>query len=121
MAKSLSERIAARMEAKATASRSAKNRAEVLAIRDGIAEALSDGWSVKVIWATLREEGKVTGGYQAFMANVQRVVRRKQKESCGQGSQDDQSTPVAATTKKREGKVAQGFKFDPKPNKESLI
>ena len=58
MAKSLSERITARM-VKKKPSRSAQNRAAFLALRVDIKQALDDGWPVKSIWETLHEEGKI--------------------------------------------------------------
>lgn len=62
MAKSLSERIAQRVSAKQP-SRTGKNRASFLAVRDDVRKALDDGWPVKVIWDTLRDEGKIEFGY----------------------------------------------------------
>lgn len=45
----------------------------MLAMRDDVAAALADGWSVKVIWETLREEGKVDFSYEAFRGHVARL------------------------------------------------
>ena len=73
MAKSLSERIAART-VKKKPSRSAQNRAAFLALRVDIKQALDDGWPVKSIWETLHEEGKVDFSYQAFRGYANRLV-----------------------------------------------
>ena len=67
MAKSLSERIAQRVSAKQP-SRTGKNRASFLAVRDDVREALDDGWPIKVIWDTLRDEGKISSGMTPLSA-----------------------------------------------------
>ncbi len=58
MAKTLSQRIAERAKTKLP-SKSGKNRAAFLAVRDEVRQSLIDGWPVKSIWETLFDEGKV--------------------------------------------------------------
>ena len=69
MAKSLSDRIAERMSARKPTG-AGKNRAEFLAMRNDVKKAMDDGWPVKVIWETLRDEGKISFGYDAFIGYV---------------------------------------------------
>ncbi|HCE5426390.1 TPA: TraK family protein [Legionella pneumophila] len=43
-----------------------KNKVEFLALREDISEALEKGWSITVIWETLRDEGSFTATYNTF-------------------------------------------------------
>jgi hypothetical protein len=71
---SLSERIAAAVKKKPTLSRSVQNRAAFIILRTDIKQALNDGWTVKRIWETLCEEGKIDFGYTAFVGYTNRLV-----------------------------------------------
>ena len=79
MAKTLSKRIAARMK-KNDAGLKKSNRTIFLALRDQIEEALNDGWTVKVVWETLKEEGKVAFSYQAFNGYVNRLIKNEREK-----------------------------------------
>ena len=122
MAKSLSERIAHRVSAKQP-SRTGKNRASFLAVRDDVRKALDDGWPVKVIWDTLRHEGKIEFGYDAFIGYVNRLIR----SSADQVKADKPPVPKAQAETdapqepKAEAPSIGGFNFNPKPNKEDLL
>lgn len=74
--KSLSERIAERTRDKAAVAPHS-NRAVMLALRSDIQAALSDGWSILVIYQTLHDEGHVTFSYQAFRRYVNRLLLDK--------------------------------------------
>ena len=137
MAKSLSERIAAR-SVKKNPSRSAQNRAAFLALRVDIKQALDDGWPVKSIWETLHEEGKVDFSYQAFRGYANRLILSPPAtEPSTQVPAGVPATPVdkapipgqdtsaaqQATTKAHETKpnTPVGFTYNPIPNKEDLL
>lgn len=47
-----------------------KNKVEFLAMRQDISEALEKGWSITIIWETLRDEGKFTATYNTFRLYV---------------------------------------------------
>lgn len=47
-----------------------KNKVEFLAMREDISEALKKGWSMTVIWETLRDEGSFTATYNTFRLYV---------------------------------------------------
>lgn len=47
-----------------------KNKVEFLALREDISEALEKGWSITVIWETLRDEGSFTATYNTFRLYV---------------------------------------------------
>ena len=76
MAKNLSERIAERVK-KDPAKSKRSNRMIFVALRGEIEKALNDGWTVKVIWETLREEEKVTFSYQAFNRYVKQLIKNQ--------------------------------------------
>ncbi|WP_089572876.1 TraK family protein [Escherichia coli] len=148
MAKSLSERIAERMSTKQP-TQAGKNRAAFLAVRDEVKKALDDGWPVKVVWATLRDEGRIEFKYDAFIKYVNQLIRNtepptrptapaaqttaKPAPKATTRSANNSQTPVPAATPKPEtapvpastaseqsGKIP-SFNFNPTPNKEDLL
>ncbi len=85
MAKALSKRIAARMK-KSDAGLKKSSRTIFLALRDEIEAALNDGWTVKVVWETLRDEGKVAFSYQAFNGYVNRLIKNGHEKPDAEGT-----------------------------------
>lgn len=118
MAKSLSERIAARAKA-AKQSRGGKNRATILALRADIKGALADGWPIKAIWETLHDEGKVRFGYQSFRNYVNRLILEKPATSLSSTADKATDQTEKPTPAKSEG-IA-GFKFNSIAKKEDLL
>ena len=100
MAKALSKRIAARMK-KNDAGLKKSSRTIFLALRDEIAEALNDGWTVKVAWETLKEEGKVDFSYQAFNGYVNRLIKNEREKPGSASSPREQGTVPAKDTNKK--------------------
>ncbi|HCR1388191.1 TraK family protein [Pseudomonas aeruginosa] len=147
MAKSLSERIAERMST-TQPTQAGKNRAAFLAVRDEVKKALDDGWPVKVVWATLRDEGRVEFKYDAFIKYVNQLVRNAEPPArptapaaqttatptpkAATRSASSSPTTVPAVTPKpavpapaspaseQAGKIP-SFNFNPTPNKEDLL
>jgi len=70
--KSLSARVQERAQ---RVSPAARNRAQVVALRGEIEQALKDGCSLAMIWNTLQEEGTIQFGYETFRAHVRKLVR----------------------------------------------
>lgn len=131
MEKNLSERIAARaVEKKPPPLQSHgdenQNRAIFLALRPDIKQALGDGWSVKSIWETLHEEGKVSFGYDAFLRYTKRLILPSGGPTPPRihAGQSDVAMTVEQKTGEPETKEAlpqiRGFTFNPSPNKEDL-
>ena len=112
MAKNLSERIAERVK-KDPGKSKRSNRMIFVALRGEIEKALNDGWTVKVIWETLREEEKVTFSYQAFNRYVKQMIKN-QPPIQGEAVTDTPEKPS-----KPEG--IKEFKFNANPKKEDLI
>jgi hypothetical protein len=130
MAKSLSERIAAR-SVKKKPSRSAQNRAAFLALRVDIKQALDDGWPVKSIWETLHEEGKIDFSYQAFRGYANRLILSPPAteppapppvaEATPAPGASNPTKPASPKTVVKKPDTAAGFTFNSKPNKEDLL
>lgn len=115
MAKSLTERIASR--AKTKTPRQGKNRATVLALRGEIQQALDDGWSLRLIWETLKDEGKVAVSYQGFCGYVRRLVRDRSTPPIERGTKP---AARAAEEAAKPGEIS-GFTFNSTPKKEDLL
>ena len=111
---SLSERIAAKqMERKVSAK--SVNKAAFLALKQDIAAALVDGWSIKLIWETLVEEGKISFSYKTFCGYVARLIAAEKKPSTQENTKEDEQAKSKAKNEIR------GFTFNPKPNLEDLL
>ncbi len=128
MAKNLSERIAA-MAIKKKPSRRAQNRANFLALRVDVKQALDDGWPVKSIWETLNEEGKVDFSYQSFRVYVNRLIltpaelisSTENLVTYALPGKQTNHVPTITNEKKAEELAANGFKFNKTPKKEDLL
>ena len=130
MAKSLSERIAART-VKKKPSRSAQNRAAFLALRVDIKQALDDGWPVKSIWETLHEEGKIDFSYQAFRGYANRLILSPPATElpaplpatsvAPEPGPSNPMKPASPKTAVKKPATSAGFTFNSKPNKEDLL
>lgn len=105
----LSQRIAARQTAPRRTSRAA-----FIALRDEIAQARADGWPLVAIWDTLRAEGKVTFGYDAF--------RRLARQTLSAANAAPARVPRAPRSAEAPPRAQpNGFSFNPKANPEKLF
>lgn len=73
--KSLSQRIAERVIRNNAPSSPAVHRAIVVIHKREILEAIDRGCSLLSIWTTLRAEGVVDFGYQAFSRHVKNIAQ----------------------------------------------
>ncbi|MFU8797095.1 MAG: TraK family protein [Gammaproteobacteria bacterium] len=128
MKKSLSERIAAKAvktEDSNASINAKKNRAAFIVLRQEIEQAMQDEWPIKTIWETLKEEGKIPFGYQAFRRYVNRlIVEKKLLEHAGVATLESSYKEKSDTknhTKLVKTDNIKGFKFESSPNKEDLI
>jgi hypothetical protein len=109
----LSNRISVRVK-RSKSTRNARNLAAFLAQRREIETALKDGWALRHIWETLREEGKITFGYGAFCRRVNRTLAASKAVAT-------QPTGMRDREVKARPSAMDGFKFEPTPNKEELL
>jgi len=113
--KSLSERIAARIQQQPSASTASRNRSVFISLREDIQQAVIDGWSLLAIWQVLFDEQRVTFTYQAFRRYARQLISRPTtiKPNCQplQVVKPPQS-PITST---------RPFAFNPTPAKEHLL
>lgn len=113
--KSLSERIAVRIQQQSSASTAARNRSVFISLREDIQQAATDGWSLLAIWQVLFDEQRVTFTYQAF----RRYARQLIAPPVSAGSDEHQARKALASSPLP--KAAAGtFAFKAKPTKEPL-
>ena len=112
--KSLSERIAARIQQQADASTAARNRSVFISLREDIQQAVTDGWSLLAIWQVLFDEKRVTFTYQAFRRYARQLIDSPTVEPNCQPrhAAKPAQTPTAIT---------RPFAFNPTPAKEHLL
>ncbi len=118
--RSLSKRIADRSRALPLAPGRATaglNRATVVVLRDDIRLALRDGWSMRQVWLTLREEGRLDFGYQAFRRHV-RLLALSTPTSVA--VLPASTTPISGldvgAPRRPSTESTPGFRFDPQPD-----
>jgi hypothetical protein len=117
MAKSLSTRIQERAGSSQGLPRE-QHRATILALRTEIAQAIDEGWSIRTIWRTLRDEHKVRTSYQAFRVQVKQLVQgRRRSVTTNPSSRRTQPKPMSASL----GTSRPGFCFAPTAHKEDLV
>ncbi len=89
MGNSLSEQIAAKQMIRKAFAKSV-NKAAFLALKNDIASVLADGWSVKLVWETLVEEGKISFSYKTFCGYIARLIAAEKKPSMQENAKDDE-------------------------------
>ena len=114
MGNSLSARIAAKQIERNVSDKSV-NKAAFLALKKDIDSALADGWSIKLVWETLVEEGKISFSYKTFCGYVARLITSEKKPSIQENTKEDEKAKNKAKNEIR------GFTFNPKPNLEELL
>jgi hypothetical protein len=119
MKNTLSQRIQTRL-AKMEANPRTKNRADFLANREDIFAAMADKWSMKVIWETLQEEGKIKLSYQAFTSYV-----KKYKPDSATTPLPQKVAPVAPKANTNpiitKAPAIAAFVMDKSPSKDKLL
>ncbi|MCW8461388.1 TraK family protein [Fluoribacter dumoffii] len=99
-----------------------KHKVQFLAMRQDIYEALDKGWSMTVIWETLRDEGSFTATYNTFRLYVLKYLNGQkpvysQKESVAvrtMNSVENQSIMKRDISKP-------SFTYNPIPNIKDLL
>jgi hypothetical protein len=120
MQKSLTENImASKQNQQRTNAR--KHKVEFLAMRKDISEALGKGWSMTIIWETLKDEGCFTATYNTFRLYILKYLNGQmpgysQKESIDQRHNKGVNSRLSKKTDR-----IPSFKYNPKPNLEELL
>lgn len=99
-----------------------KSKVEFLAMREDISEALEKGWSITIIWETLRDEASFTATYNTFRLYVLKYLSG-QKPGYSQREVSDQQPKRLAVNQDKEKKptAMPSFTFNPKPNLKELL
>ena len=118
MGKTLEQRIAERLRRADPVNRRG-HRAAFLAHKADIALALAAGWSVKDVWRTLSEEGRITVGYPAFNDYVNRWIREPASQPMLKTGNPATSQASLAQTPRRT--TPAGFTLAAQPNKEDIV
>ncbi len=113
MGNSLSERIAAKQIERKVSDKSV-NKAAFLALKKDIDSALADGWSIKLVWETLVEEGKISFSYKTFCGYVARLITAEKQPPIQENTKEDKKKSNATNEIK-------GFTYNPIPNLEELL
>lgn len=113
--KSLSERIAARIQQQTDASTAARNRSVFISLREDIQQAVTDGWSLLAIWQVLFDEQRVTFTYQAFRRYARQLIDSPTtvERNCQPLHEANPAQTSTTTTRP--------FAFNPTPAKEHLL
>mgnify|MGYP000001612695 CR=1 FL=1 len=114
MRSSLSERIAKNQSNKKGTDNS-KNKVAFLALKQDIASALLDGWSMKAIWETLSSEKSISFSYKTFCQYVLRFIEITHKPQTQENTREDEKDRSKSPNEIR------SFTFNPKPNLEELL
>jgi Family of unknown function (DUF5338) len=118
MGKTLEQRIAERLRREDPVN-SRGHRAAFFAQKDEIAQALAAGWSVKDVWRTLSEEGRITVGYPAFNDYVNRWIREPARPPVSTTAITAKPSATPAPTARRT--TPAGFTLAAQPNKEDIV
>lgn len=121
MKKSLMENIlTCRLGQQRTNSR--KHKVEFLALREDISEALEKGWSITIIWETLRDEGRFTATYNTFRLYVLKYLNGQKPGNTQMETVENRSKKLVEkhSIKKKAARIP-SFTFNPKPNPEELL
>ena len=105
-------------------SSSCRNRIEFRRAKADIQAALEEGWSGRMIWEQLRDEGRIRFGHSAFAKYVRTEIQGKPALGTPRSITKPSTTtqpPVVATTPNPQFAMDRTFRITPTPRKEDLI
>lgn len=103
---------------------SSRNRIEFMRAKDDIQAALDEGWSGRMIWEQLRDEGRIRFAHSAFAKYVRTLIQGKPALGTPRSITKPAATaqpPVAATKPSPEFAMDRRVRITPTPRKEDLI
>lgn len=121
MKKSLTEKIMTSKQSQQKTN-ARKHKVEFLAMREDISEALEKGWSMIIIWETLRDEGRFTATYNTFRLYVSKYLNGQMlgyypKNSVGAGT----NRSLERQSSKKKDIIIPSFTYNPIPNMKDLL
>jgi hypothetical protein len=97
------------------------HKVEFLSLREDISEALEKGWSITVIWETLRDEGCFTATYNTFRLYILKYLNG-QKSGLSRNLVEHRAMQlVEKLPMKKQLTPISSFTFSPKRNPEDLF
>jgi len=108
-----------------------KNLVAFMAVRDDVKLAIDTGYSVKTVWANLRETGRIDLGYKTFLNYVRRCLGPLPDPTAASPVKPATTVTAAPPLSHESNPVKMparvlplampGFVYDPVPNKEELL
>lgn len=98
-----------------------KHRVEFLAMREDISEALEKGWSLTIVWETLRDEGGFTATYNTFRLYVLKYLNGQMPGYSQQESVEVRTKNPAVNSSEKKDISIPSFKYNPIPNIKDLL
>ncbi|HEL8002163.1 TraK family protein [Legionella pneumophila serogroup 1] len=98
-----------------------KNKVEFLAIREDISEALEKGWSMTVIWETLRDEESFTATYNTFRLYILKYLNGQKSGYSQNESVEVRAKKSVVSSSKTKDTSIPSFKYNPIPNIKDLL
>ncbi|WP_106225640.1 TraK family protein [Legionella pneumophila] len=121
MKKSLAENITSSKQSQQTTN-ARKHKVEFLAMREDISEALEKGWSITIIWETLRDEGRFTASYNTFRLYILKYLDgQKSGYSQKESVEHRHKSNIGNHSAKKKTNSTPSFTYNPIPNIDDLI
>ncbi|KTC75378.1 protein TraK [Legionella birminghamensis] len=120
MKKSLTENLTTSKQGQQKTN-SRKNKVEFLALREDISEALEKGWSITIIWETLRDEGSFTATYNTFRLYVLKYLNGQKPGYSQNKSVEVRAKKSVGSSSKTKDTSTPSFKYNPIPNIKDLL
>ncbi|WP_131778420.1 TraK family protein [Legionella bozemanae] len=98
-----------------------KNKVEFLALREDISDALENGWSITIIWETLRDEGRFTATYNTFRLYVLKYLNGQKFGYSQKANEQQLKRLVVNQDKEKKPTAMPAFTFNPIPNLKELL
>ncbi len=99
-----------------------KNKVEFLSMCADISEALEKGWSITIIWETLRDEGSFTATYNTFRLYVLKYLNSQKPGFFRKDLVEHRAKQlVEKPPMKKESTPIPSFTFSPERNPEALF
>jgi hypothetical protein len=114
------ERIGKRVSESPRPRRRERNRAAFIALRQFIVGALASGYTIKTIWATLRDEKKLAMSYQTFRTHCRRAGVVLKSEAAGPGLSRSGTAPAQGRPATSADLAPREFRHERVPRKKDI-
>lgn len=84
-----------------------------LAVRTDVVKALEAGYSIKTIWAFLKDQGRITSSYEMFRRHVQRHIKKALSPPPAEQAKGEKPAQQQGGTKAKKPKPAEPKKTEP--------